>query len=84
MFNNSSQSCQVSSHKVLNNYWKVIISDDDDDEIVHQVTKLVLKYFECEHKKLEFISAFTIDETLFAKEKTGLIVNFEVRIQELV
>ncbi len=81
MFNNNSQSCQVSSQKIINNYWKVIISDDD--ESIHQVTKLVLKYFQYEHKKLKFISAFTIAETLLAlKEHPDCAVLLQDMVME--
>lgn len=40
--------------------WKVLIVDDDAD--IHDVTKFVLKDFEFRNKKLQFISAFSIEE----------------------
>ncbi len=47
--------------------WKVMIVDDD--ERVHDVTKLVLRDFVFENRKLEFISAYS------GKEAKELIVN---------
>lgn len=40
--------------------WKVLIVDDDPD--VHEVTKFVLKNFEFENKKLDFMSAYSAEE----------------------
>jgi response regulator RpfG family c-di-GMP phosphodiesterase len=47
--------------------WKIIISDDDKQ--VHQVTKLALRDFTFVDRKLEFISAYTADETIEAITK---------------
>jgi response regulator RpfG family c-di-GMP phosphodiesterase len=44
--------------------WKVIISDDD--ESVHEITKLALRDFQFSGVKLEFVSAYTADETIKA------------------
>jgi len=41
--------------------WKILISDDEEQ--VHEITKLALTQFNFDGKKLEFISAFTGEET---------------------
>lgn len=40
--------------------WKILIVDDED--VIHTTTKLVLKDFSFENKKLEFLSAYTSKE----------------------
>lgn len=42
--------------------WKIIIADDEKD--VHIMTKMILKKFEYDGKKLEFISAYSGLETI--------------------
>lgn len=44
-----------------NGTWKIIISDDDEQ--VHEITKLALTYFSFAGKELEFLSAFSGQET---------------------
>ena len=46
----------------INSPWKILIADDDDE--VHAVTRLVLNDFEFDHRRLEFISAFSGSETI--------------------
>ncbi|MCW8929680.1 MAG: DUF3369 domain-containing protein [Gammaproteobacteria bacterium] len=50
-----------SAEKKQNNTWKILISDDEEQ--VHEITKLALTHFSFSGKKLEFISAFTGEET---------------------
>jgi response regulator RpfG family c-di-GMP phosphodiesterase len=47
--------------------WKVIISDDEQQ--VHEITKLALKHFVFADRELEFISAYTGEETIQAISK---------------
>jgi response regulator RpfG family c-di-GMP phosphodiesterase len=47
--------------------WRILVVDDD--ESVHQVTKLVLKDAEIEHRQLEITSAFS------GKEAQGILLN---------
>ncbi|EHR40029.1 DUF3369 domain-containing protein [Alishewanella jeotgali] len=44
-------------HQVSNGCWKVLIVDDEPE--VHAVTRLALNDFSFQHKKLEFISAYS-------------------------
>jgi class 3 adenylate cyclase len=55
VFKNEDES--LSNHDVT---WKIMIVDDDRD--IHDVTKFVLKNFEFENKKLQFYSAYSIEE----------------------
>jgi len=48
--------------EIYNERWKILIVDDEPE--VHTITKIVLKEFIFEHKKLEFISAFSGKEAL--------------------
>ncbi|MCU7892347.1 MAG: DUF3369 domain-containing protein [Candidatus Thiodiazotropha sp. (ex Ustalcina ferruginea)] len=58
--------------------WKVLIADDD--ESVHQVTKLALKHFDYQGRKLNLISAFSGQEAmgLMRKERDIAIVLLDV------
>ena len=40
--------------------WKILIVDDEED--IHTITKMALKRFELEEKKVEFLSAYNSDE----------------------
>jgi len=42
--------------------YKIIIADDDDE--IHRVTKMILRDFEFEGRKLEFIDTYSGDETM--------------------
>ncbi|MEL0584544.1 MAG: HD domain-containing phosphohydrolase [Candidatus Thiodiazotropha sp. (ex. Lucinoma kazani)] len=58
--------------------WKILIADDD--ESVHQVTKLALKHFDYQGRKLNLISAFSGQEAmeLMRKERDIAIVLLDV------
>ena len=44
----------------LNKRWKVLIIDDEED--IHVATKLAMRRFEFENKKIEFVSAYSAEE----------------------
>jgi len=52
---------------VATGYYKVIIADDDDE--IHRVTKMILRDFYFEGKKLEFIDTYSGDETMRVLEE---------------
>ncbi|MEA3498440.1 MAG: DUF3369 domain-containing protein [Campylobacterota bacterium] len=59
--------------KIYSEKWKVLIVDDEPE--VHNITKVVLKEFIFEHKKLEFISAFSGEEAFEKlKQETDIAV----------
>lgn len=43
-------------------HWKIVIADDEEE--VHAMTRMVLKKFEFEGKKIELISAYSGEETI--------------------
>lgn len=49
-------------HMVSQRNWKVIIADDEEE--VHAMTRMVLKKFEFDGKKLELLSAYSGKETI--------------------
>ncbi|MDU0113143.1 response regulator [Psychrosphaera aquimarina] len=59
LFNNNA-SAEMNNIKPT---WKVLIVDDEED--IHVITKLALKRFELDGKRLEFVSAY---DSLQAKE----------------
>ncbi|WP_047045733.1 DUF3369 domain-containing protein [Vibrio mexicanus] len=59
--------------------WKVLIVDDEPD--VHQVTKLALRRFELDGRRLEFIDAYSGAE---AKEKLSTIDDIAVILLDVV
>lgn len=55
--------------------WKILIVDDEN--VIHTTTKLVLKHFVFENKKLEFLSAYTsieAKEMLESEDEIALIL----------
>lgn len=66
---------QDREQKEHNEAWKVLIVDDDRD--VHEITILTLRKLEFEHRKLEFISAYSAEEAKrIIKEHPDVAVAF--------
>lgn len=69
-------------HPVLSDCWKIMIIDDD--EAVHSVTRLALRHFLFEERKLEFISGYSGDEakTLIALHPDTAIILLDVVMED--
>ncbi|MEA3289543.1 MAG: DUF3369 domain-containing protein [Campylobacterota bacterium] len=68
----------TTTEELSNNRWKILVVDDESD--VHNVTKLALKDFSYDNKKLEFISAYSAKEAIsyLKKEKKIALVLLDV------
>jgi len=67
-FSNKSQENDKNIEK-----WKILISDDEED--IHLLTKTVLKNFEYKNKQLEFLSAYSGQDTVqILKENNDVVL----------